>query len=41
MSWFDEILGMKDDDDCGPDDGEYGLWSDCPENMPADNDFAD
>lgn len=30
----------------GPDEGEeylgeYGPWSDCPENYPADNDFAD
>ena len=32
----------SDDSDSGPDStGEYGIWDDYPENMPADNDYGD
>lgn len=42
MSLLDWLFESGDDDDAGPDDcGEWGIYDDCPENYPADNDFAD
>ena len=36
------LYDEPDDDDAGEDTyGEYGIWSEFPENYPADNDFAD
>lgn len=37
MSLWDDLFGNGCDEENGEDEyGEYGIWSDCPENYPAD-----
>lgn len=38
MDFLDWLFRDGDDDDAGPDGGEWGAWSDCPENYPDDFD---